>query len=91
MNTEKCRIEAELNEQFKARLGDDPTNPRTKMVHLAHATIELATMMCAIRLEVEASRAERRPTIVVAYENIFQPEIFHARLALVFEYGPTMG
>ena len=48
--------------------------PGTKMVHLAHAAVNLPAMVRSVCLKLIASRAIRGPTIFLANEDILGVE-----------------
>jgi hypothetical protein len=52
------------------------------MIHLSHTAIYFATVVSSVRLEIQTGGAKRGPAIVVAYKDVFQPEVFHAWLAI---------
>lgn len=53
--------------------------PRTEMVHFSYTSIYFAAMVCSIRLELTASRAVARPTVLLAYKDVFRVKFLEAR------------
>jgi hypothetical protein len=79
-----------LDEEFDARLRNDASNPRIKMVHLPYTAINFAAVMSAVRLKVQTCRAERQSAVIVADRDVFQSEVLHPWLKTVLEAGAAL-
>jgi len=80
-------IETELDEKFDARLRNDASDPRAKMVHLPYTAINFAAVMSAVRLKVQTRRAKWRSAVIVADIHVLQPEVLHPWLKTAVEGG----
>ena len=75
---EYCSPRRELNEEFERGLRHNASDPWAEVIHLIDASIEFAAMMNPVQLVVEARAAEFRPAIMLAYEDVFHPEVLDA-------------
>ena len=69
----------ELNEELEARFRHNSPNPRTEMIHFAHAAAHFAAVVRSVRLVALACGAEDGPPIPLTYEDFTLDKVVQAR------------